>query len=125
MESCSKESIFRRYYAPQYVFTKPEYIGDDEFDNVELQNMESSRLTYNKSPKKENRQPNGNVGGKIEKSKRGTYNFNKQLPQQPNSSFITRSDMQKPQEAQEKRRKKSVDEKNFVWTLPPKWTRPK
>lgn len=112
MESCSKENLFKRYYSPQYVFNKPDYFYDDSYDNIELQELyENARLFYNKSPKKENRQPNtnnssnNNTYNKAEKSKRGSYNFNNKN-QATNSSFITRDDMLK------------VDEKKFVWTLP-------
>lgn len=118
MEPCSKESIFKRYYTPQFVFTKPDYLFDESFDNFELQEAhDNSRLMYNKSPKKENRQPNGvngNAFNKLEKSKRGSYNFNNKN-QAPNAAFITRDDMVKVPEA---RRKKSLAEEKLVWTLP-------
>lgn len=110
MESCSRENIFKRYYSTQFVFTKPEYFYDEQCDNFELQEIyDNARLLYNKSPKKENRQPNtsinNNAYNKVEKSKRGSYNFNNKS-QATSSSFITRDDMLK------------VDEKKFVWTLP-------
>lgn len=112
MESCSKESIFKRYFSPSFVFTKPDYINDETSDNFELQDIyDNARLMYNKSPKKENRQPNIN---KVEKSKRGSYNFNNQN-QAPNSSFITREDMKVPES---RPKKKSIQEEKFVWTLP-------
>lgn len=114
MESCSRESIFRRYFNPHFVFTKPEYVNDDSCDNFELQEIyDSARLMYNKSPKKENRQPNVNKAN-AEKSKRGSYNFNNQN-QANNSSFITREDMLK---VPENRPKKSLQEDKIVWTLP-------
>lgn len=119
--SCSKESIFKRYYSPQYVFTKPDYLFDQDLDNFELQEIfDNSRLLYNKSPKKENRQANANSNSnnsaynKAEKSKRGSYNFNNKN-QASNSAFITRNDMLK---VADNRRKKSLDEDKIVWTLP-------
>ena len=112
--SCSKESIFKRYYSPQYVFTKPDYLFDQDLDNFELQEIfENSRMLYNKSPKKENRQANGNNGNgynKTEKSKRGSYNFNSKN-QASNSAFITRNDMLKVTDNRGK-------EDKIVWTLP-------
>lgn len=122
MESCSKENIFKRYYNPYYVFTKPDYFFDDQLDNFDLQEIyDNARLLYNKSPKKENRQPNGiNTNGytnsiKVaEKSKRGSYNFNNKNPAATNSSFITRSDMVKVPV----KKKKSLEEAKLVWTLP-------
>jgi hypothetical protein len=122
MEPCSKENIFKRYYSPQFTFTKPDYLFDEECDNFELREIyDNARLLYNKSPKKENRTPiNGNVGNnfnKIEKSKRGSYNFNnKQQSQAANSnSFITREDMV---QVAENRGKKPLAEEKLVWTLP-------
>lgn len=115
--SCSKESIFKRYYSPQYIFTKPDYLFDQDLDNFDLQEVyENARLMYNKSPKKENRQANGNNNGynKAEKSKRGSYNFNNKN-QASNAAFITRNDMLK---VNDNRRKKSLDEDKIVWTLP-------
>lgn len=103
------------------MFTKPEYILDEDCDNMELRDIvENARLMYNnKSPKKENRQPTNSVTYKqAEKSKRGSYNFIQNQPANGvanNSTFITRSDMQK---VPEKRRKKSLEEKNMVWTSP-------
>lgn len=113
MESCSKENVFRRYYSPLYIFTKPEYFSDENCDNFELQEIyDNNRLTY-KSPKKENRQPNvTNGNSKVEKSKRGSYNFNNK-PQTSNVSFITRNDMLKVPDG-----KKPIEEVKFVWTLP-------
>lgn len=123
MESCSRESIFKRYYSPQFVFTKPDYLFDEDLDNFELRDiLDNARNLYNKSPKKENRQPsNGSALNKVEKSKRGSYNFINQnpTPNPPGSpsmaTFITRDQMQK---VPEKRRKKSLEEKNVVWMLP-------
>lgn len=118
MQSCSREPLFKRYF-PLHNFTKPDYFDDPDKDNFELQEIvECSRLMYNgsKSPKKESRQPTNGLN-KTEKSKRGSYNF---IPNQnPNGSpgngaFITRDQMQKT----DKRRKKSIEEKNVVWMLP-------
>lgn len=117
MASCSREHHFKRYYPFNFVFTKPEYFYDDEYDNMELQDiMETSRNNFNKSPKKENRQPGGNGLTRVEKSKRGSYNFNQN--QATNSSFITRDDMQ-PVKQKEGPRNRKPEEK-IVWTLP-KW----
>lgn len=123
METCSRESIFKRYYSPHFVFTKPEYLSDDSLDNFELREiLDNARNVYNKSPKKENRHPIANSTlVKTEKSKRGSYNFINQNPAAtaPGSpsiaTFITRDQMQK---VPEKRRKKSLEEKNMVWMLP-------
>lgn len=123
MESCSRESIFKRYYSPQFIFTKPDYLFDEGLDNFELRDiLDNARNLYNKSPKKENRQPsNGSTLNKVEKSNRGSYNFINQnlTPNPPGSpsmaTFITRDQMQK---VPEKRRKKSLEEKNMVWSLP-------
>lgn len=116
METCSKEASFRRYYSPNFTFAKPEYLFDEDLDNEELRDLyETSRALYNKSPKKENRQPNNNGNKQIEKSKRGTYNFNSPNNQnQPanNSAFITREEMQKVT------RRKNTQEEKIVWTNP-------
>lgn len=122
METCSRESIFKRYYSPHFVFTKPEYLSDESLDNFELREiLDNARNVYNKSPKKENRHPIANSTlVKTEKSKRGSYNFINQNPAAaalgPSiATFITRDQMQK---VPEKRRKKSLEEKNMVWMLP-------
>ncbi|CRL01658.1 CLUMA_CG014880, isoform A [Clunio marinus] len=124
MELCSKENIFKRYYSPLYVFTKPDYIKDENYDNIELRDIfDANCLNYNKSPKKENRQPVNNNQNKIEKSKRGSYNFLTPAVTNGGASngvFITRQDMLVPEKSQkgaEKRRKKTAEEK-IVWTLP-------
>jgi cyclophilin family peptidyl-prolyl cis-trans isomerase len=127
MESCSKDNIFKRYYTPQFVFTKPDYLFDEAYDNNELKKIYSAiAANNNKSPKKENRQPvnvtasnntNSAFNNKVEKSKRGTWNFANSNQASNSSAFITRDDMVK---GPEKRRKKSLEESKMVWTLPPK-----
>lgn len=117
MESCSKEASFRRYYSPNFTFAKPDYFFDDNLDNEELRDIfETTRALYNKSPKKENRQPtnNGNFNKITEKSKRGTYNFNSpnNQNQSANSAFITREEMMVT------KRKKPLQEEKIVWTNP-------
>jgi hypothetical protein len=112
MEACSKESSFRRYYCANFAFKKPDYLSDESLDNEELRVIyETSRMMYNKSPKKENRQPNnnGNFNKTAEKSKRGTYNFNNQ---QAGNTFITRDEMMAT------KRKKQSQDVNIVWTNP-------
>jgi hypothetical protein len=118
MESCSKENIFKRYYSPQFTFTKPDYLFDEDCDNFELREIyDNARLLYNKSPKKENRMPNNTNISKVEKSKRGSYNFNNKQQSQPvsSNSFITREDMV---QVAENRGKKPLAEEKLVWTLP-------
>lgn len=118
MELCSKESSFRRYYSPHFTFVKPDYLFDEDLDNEELKDIyETARVLYNKSPKKENRQPTNNGNFNKERqvgTKRGTYNFNSANNQnQPaNSSFITREEMMVT------RRKKPLEEEKMVWTNP-------
>lgn len=123
MEMCSTENIFKRYYSPNYVFTKPNYLSDYTCDNVELEEIfESSKSTYARSPKKENRQPSA-YNNKMEKlvqnntkNRRGAYNFNKnQPPTQRNegNGFITRNDMLKVEDNRAKR-----NDENFKWILP-------
>jgi hypothetical protein len=116
MEFCSKESIFKRYYSPQFTFTKPDYLFDESYDNFELREIyDNARLLYNKSPKKENRMPNSNNISKVEKSKRGSYNFNNKQQAANSNSFITREDMV---QVAENRGKKPLAEEKLVWTLP-------
>lgn len=122
MESCSKENIFRRYYSPEFVFTKPEYLTSEAFENFELRNkIKNVQLLYSKIPKKENHQPNmkGNQSN-LENSKRGSYNFINKLNPGTSNSFITRDDMLVPEKTlkvQEKRRRK-LEENKISWTLP-------
>jgi Ribonuclease 2-5A len=118
MESCSKEASFRRYYCPTFTFAKPDYLFDEDLDNEELRDIyEVARGLYNKSPKKENRQPsaNGNFNKTVTPSKRGTYNFNSTNNQnQPiNSAFITREEMMGT-----RRKKQPLEEEKIVWTNP-------
>jgi serine/threonine-protein kinase/endoribonuclease IRE1 len=109
MESCSKEVIFKRYYTPFYKFTKPEYLFDEDYDNVALlSQQDNGKLPQTiKSPKKENK-GNGNV-----KTRRGTYNFirNQGNNGKPNdTTFITRADMQDTDGLKKK-------DDNVVWVL--------
>lgn len=117
MEICSKENSFKRYYTPKYVFTKPDYLFDESLDNFELMDIiDANRQNYNKSPKKENRQPsNMNVN----QSKRGAYNFgtNNTAHGSPRNDFITRDDMVMVNRAGKKKQHK---EEKIVWTLPTK-----
>jgi serine/threonine-protein kinase/endoribonuclease IRE1 len=117
MESCSKEASFRRYYCPTFTFAKPDYLFDEDLDNEELRDIyEVARALYNKSPKKENRQPTaGNFNKNVTPSKRGTYNFNSTNNQnQPiNSAFITREEMMGT-----RRKKQPLEEEKIVWTNP-------
>lgn len=110
MEACSKENSFKRYYTPKYVFTKPDYLSDDTLDNFELMEIiDTVRQAYNKSPKKENRQPNNQSK---DKSKRGTYNF---VTNGGGGSFITRDDMVTVNRG--KKKQNQQHEEKIVWTL--------
>lgn len=111
MESCSKETAFRRYYTPKYVFTKPDYLFDENYDNFELKEIcDNLRQMYNKSPKKENRQPN-NAMKQMEKSKRGAYNFSTNN-NVGSTNFITRDDMV----TVNRRKKNTNQDEKMVWT---------
>jgi serine/threonine-protein kinase/endoribonuclease IRE1 len=142
MEFCSREDALMRYYTPQFVFTKPDYLYDSLCDNFELQAI-YDKILSNKSPKKENRQHNfvnnngnGNynsTNNKVDKNSqkpvkanRGAYNFNLNQPTNHKAeynTFITRDDMVKRQVedgGDTTKRKQSSDEtKGFQWTLPP------
>lgn len=110
MEICSKENSFKRYYTPKFVFTKPYYLSDESLDNFQLREIiDANRQAYNKSPKKENRQPNNNLT--IIQSKRGSYNFNTNGGA---AAFITRDDMVTVNRG----KKKPKEEEKIVWTLP-------
>jgi tRNA nucleotidyltransferase/poly(A) polymerase len=116
METCAKEPSFKRYYPVNFTFKKPDYLFDKSLDNEELREIyEKTRMMYNKSPKKENRQPNnnGNFNKAVEKSKRGAYNFSNTNNQQPaNTAFITRDEMMVT------KRKKPPQEEKIIWTNP-------
>jgi serine/threonine-protein kinase/endoribonuclease IRE1 len=111
---CSTEVTFRRYYTPKFVFTKPDYLSDENYDNFELKELcENLRQLYCKTPKKENRQQQGKV--LQEKSKRGSYNFPSNNV--GNTQFITRDDMVTVNRGKKKTEKSQMEEK-IVWTLP-------
>lgn len=92
------------------MFTKPDYLSDDTLDNFELMEIiDTARQAYNKSPKKENRQPNNQSK---DKSKRGTYNF---VTNGGGGSFITRDDMVTVNRG--KKKQNQQHEEKIVWTL--------
>lgn len=114
--SCSNELAFRRYYTPKFVFTPPSYLSDESYDNFELKELcDNLRQLYNKTPKKENRQPLNNKGQQPEKSKRGSYNFTNNNGNFGNGQFITRDDMVTVNRGN---KKKNQQEENLIWTLP-------
>ena len=120
MESCSEENLFKNYYSPCYTFTKPEYLLNENNDNIDLQLIyESAKCTFGRSPKKE---PGSNYKYESNQNKavkKGAYNFKNQTTNQHNNnprnlnSFITRDEMQKPVVDDHKVR----TQEKLIWTL--------
>lgn len=112
LQLCATENIFKQYYNPYYTFTKPDYILDENFDNVELiQAYETAKLQAKNAKKdfkmkfsknsnySDNRQHYSNKRNENfftaspKTTKRGMYNFKNGDPGDQDQSFITRDQM--------------------------------
>lgn len=118
MESCSSEYLFKTYYSPCYTFTKPEYLLNEDYDNFDLQLIyDSAKISFGRSPKKDNGGNYKNDKLQLNHQKKGAYNFKNPAANQRNlNTFITRDDMQKPVVERDGDQKVRKEDK-LIWTL--------
>jgi serine/threonine-protein kinase/endoribonuclease IRE1 len=115
LELCASENIFKSYYSTTFSFTKPDYLTDENYDNLELiQAHENAKLLAKNSKKDYKAKQYANKNGNFtdnrsaytnrrnenqytsspKPNKRGMYNFfNNQNGNDSEPAFITRDQM--------------------------------
>lgn len=76
MQRCGKEPSMSRFYIRYYTFTKPDYLSDTKYDNVELAELiQKIRADYGYGNGTSDSTKNFNINWNWSRGNRGYYNF--------------------------------------------------